>query len=166
MNGVILYMGKHGSTKQYADWISEETGFAAIDLKKESKPVLEDMVIIGSWILAGRLVAHGWIKKNWSKIEDKKVIVFSVGADEPDEKLREKYMGSSLPEGARDKVAFYALQGRFRREDQNFMLRKMLNFAVRFEKDGDLANNMVMGVNGVKRENLEEMLRYVRSFER
>ena len=165
MRGIILYQSKHGSTKQYADWISEETGFPLVDLKKNKKPDLvdKDIIIIGSWILAARMVAHGWIKKNWSKIKDKDVVVFSVGADEPTAELRKKYMDSSLPEEAKDKVSFYSLHGRFRKEDQGTLLRGMLNFAVKFEKDGDLANNMISGVDGVKRENLDEMIEHLRS---
>jgi menaquinone-dependent protoporphyrinogen IX oxidase len=165
MRGIILYMSKKGSTKQYADWISEETGFPTIDLKNINKPDLKhiDIIIIGSWILAARMVAHGWIKKNWSKISDKNVIIFSVGGDEPNDELKKKYMDSSLPEDAKDRISFYTYQGRFRQEDQNVFLRGMLNLAVKFEKEDDLAQNMVKGVDGVKRENLDEMFDYIRS---
>ncbi|MFW3146899.1 MAG: flavodoxin domain-containing protein [Thermoplasmatota archaeon] len=160
MPGIILYMSKHGSTRQYAEWLAEETGFPLIDLKKENRPDLKgkDKVIIGSWILAGRMVAHGWMKKNWSKLEGKKVIVFSVSGDEPNEELRKKYMDASLPEAARGKVSFHSFQGRFRQEDQNIFIRKMLKFAARYENDGDLAKNMVLGVDGVRRENIRGIL--------
>jgi len=41
MSGIILYKSKYGATKQYADWISERTGFSCIktdaaDIKKLS----------------------------------------------------------------------------------------------------------------------------------
>ncbi len=36
MNGIILYQSKYGSTKKYADWISEETGFPCVGTKKSS----------------------------------------------------------------------------------------------------------------------------------
>lgn len=165
MKGIILYKSKHGSTKQYADWLSEETGFSKLDLNKDGKPDLREyeIVIIGSWILAGRIVAHGWIKKNWSYLKDKEVLIFSVGADEPTEKLRKEYMGSSLQDEINNKVSFYALRGRFRKEDQNFMLRGMLKFASKFEKEGDLSNNMLVGIDEVKKENLEEMLQHISS---
>jgi len=165
MKGIILYRSKHGSTKQYADWISEETGFPAVDLKKNDQPDLKeiDTVVIGSWILAARLVAHGWIKKNRSNIMGRNVIVFSVGGDVPTEELKNTYMGSSLPEDMRDKITFYSYQGRFRQEDQNFMMKGMLKFAAKFDKEDDLAQNMVKGVDGVKRENLDEMLEYISS---
>ena len=165
MKGIVLFISKHGSTRQYAEWISEETGFPMIDLKKNKRPDLEgvDIIIIGSWILAGKMVARGWIRKNWPKVQDKKVIVFSVGGDVPNDELREKCKEASLPEDMRDGVSFYRFQGRFRQEDQNFFLRGMLKFAAKYEKEGDLAQNMVIGVDGVKRENLDEMLRYIAS---
>jgi len=160
MKGIILYMSKCGSTKQYARWIGEETGFPIVDLKKEKKPHLEDMdmVVIGSWILAGKMAAHGWIKKNWPEIREKKVIVFSVSGDVPDEEKRKGYLEASLPHEIGNRVSFHSLHGRFRKEDQNVFLRKMLNFAARFEKDGDLANSMVLGIDGVRRENIQGIM--------
>jgi menaquinone-dependent protoporphyrinogen IX oxidase len=160
MKGVVLYISKCGSTKQYAEWIGEETGFPIIDLKKEKKPDLEnlDTVVIGSWILAGKMVAHGWIKKNWPGIRDKKVIVFSVSGDVPDEEKRKKFLEASLPGEIGKMVSFHSLHGRFRKEDQNIFIRGMLNLAAKFEKDGNLANDMVIGVDGVKRENIKAIL--------
>ncbi len=160
MKGVVLYMSKCGSTKQYAQWIGEETGFPIVDLKKDKKPDLEsvDIVVIGSWILAGKLVAHGWIKKNWPKMEEKKVVIFSVSGDVPDEEKRKKFLEASLPGEIGSKISFHSLHGRFRKEDQNIFIRKMLIFAAKYEKEGDLANNMVFGVDGVKRENIKEII--------
>jgi len=165
MKGIVLFMSKHGSTRQYAEWIAQETGFNLVDLKANRRPDLKDkdIIVIGSWILAGKMVAHSWIKKNWPKIEDREVIVFSVGGDVPNEELREKHKVASLPEDMSGKVSFYLFQGRFRQEDQNVFLRGMLKFAAKYEKDGDLAGKMVKGVDGVRRENLDEMLRYIGS---
>jgi menaquinone-dependent protoporphyrinogen IX oxidase len=165
MKGVILYISKCGSTKQYAEWIGEEAGIPLIDLKKEKKPDLGgyDIIVIGSWILAGKMVAHGWIKKNWTGIKDKKVIAFSVSGDVPDEEMRKKFLEASMPPEIRSRVSFYSFHGRFRKEDQGIFIRGMLNFAAKFEKEGDLANNMVLGVDGVKRENLDEMLAHIGS---
>jgi menaquinone-dependent protoporphyrinogen IX oxidase len=165
MKGIVLYQSKHGSTRQYAEWISEETGYPEYDIKKDKLPVLDDvdLVIIGSWILNGRMVAHSWIKKNWKKLEKKDLMIFSVSADLPTEELKTKYIDSSLPDEAKGKVDFYSLHGRFRREDQNFLLKCMLNFAAKFENEGDLAANMVIGVDGVRKENLSLMLEKIDS---
>ncbi|MBN1389453.1 MAG: hypothetical protein JXA22_02310 [Candidatus Thermoplasmatota archaeon] len=167
MKGIILYMSKHGSTRQYADWISEETGFPAIDLKKDKRPDLKDIdvVIIGSWILSGRMVAHEWIGKNWHRIEKKNVIVFSVSCDVPDEELSKKFLDASFPYEIGNRISFHSFHGRFRKEDQNILLRGMLNFAAKWEKEGDLANNMVLGIDGVKRENIKELIDQIKGLQ-
>ncbi|MGA1873899.1 MAG: flavodoxin domain-containing protein [Thermoplasmatota archaeon] len=165
MKGIILFQSKHGSTRQYAEWIAEETGFPLIDLKQNVKPDLKDadILIIGSWVRAGKMISHGWIKKNWSSIQDKEVIVFAVGGDVPDEQIRKKVLDGSLPEGIKENISFYLLHGRFRQEDQNIFLRKMLNFAAKYDKEDELAQNMVKGVDGVKRDNLHDLFEKIRS---
>ena len=34
MNGMIIYKSKYGSTKKYAEWLSEETGFPCTPVEK------------------------------------------------------------------------------------------------------------------------------------
>lgn len=34
MSGIILYKSKYGATKQYAEWIAEETGFSCVQIDK------------------------------------------------------------------------------------------------------------------------------------
>ena len=34
MKGIILYTSKYGSTKRYAEWLAEETGFDCVEAKK------------------------------------------------------------------------------------------------------------------------------------
>ena len=41
MKGIIVYKTKYGSTKQYADWIKEETGFEAYPVKEVSEDQLK-----------------------------------------------------------------------------------------------------------------------------
>lgn len=36
MSGIILYKSKYGSTKKYAEWLAEETGFAPMDVGNAS----------------------------------------------------------------------------------------------------------------------------------
>ena len=163
MSGIVLYMSKHGSTRQYAEWIGERTGFQVVDLKKEKAPNLADVdiVVIGSWIFTSKMVAHGWIKKNWKGMREKKMVVFSTSGADPDQELKKKFMESRLPREISSNVAYFPLQGRFRKEDQSLIMRGMLNIAAKMDKESDLAQDLVHGVDGVKKENLEEMLEYI-----
>ena len=50
MNGLILYKSKYGETKQYAEWLGEETGFPIIESDKFNIAKLKhfDTIIICS----------------------------------------------------------------------------------------------------------------------
>ena len=65
MKGIIIYQSNYGSTKQYAQWLNEETGFEMRELKKVKKWDIEesDTIILGSPIFAGAPLNKKWIVK-------------------------------------------------------------------------------------------------------
>ena len=130
MKGIVLYVSTYGSTRQYAQWISEETGFPLIDLGKVKKPDLSgyDLVVIGGWINAMRLQNRGWIKNRWNELEGKNVLVFSTSVADP-EKHREEFLKNSFPEEIRRKIEFFPLPGRWDLDDRNSLHRGMTRFA-------------------------------------
>ena len=165
MNGIILYMSKAGSTLEYAGMLSEETGFPIHDINKDRKPDMKgkDTVIIGSWILAGKMVAHSWITKNWEDLKNKNVILFSTSAAEPDFKLKREFLEKSLPERIRDEVEFFPLHGSFRKENLNAFYRGMLSLVSKMFKNDELVKDLESGVNGVDRKNLDELIQHIGS---
>ena len=78
---VIIYKSKYFSTKKYAGWLSIKTGadlyelsdIRIIDLKKYQN------IVFGGYIEDGYIKGFEFIKRNYDKIKDKKVVVFSVG---------------------------------------------------------------------------------------
>ena len=80
MSRVIYYKTKYGSTEDYARWLSTELGFKMINIKKRPRIGTDNIVIIGSNLMFGKVRAASWIKKNWKKMEDKKVVLFFVGS--------------------------------------------------------------------------------------
>ncbi len=75
MSGIILYKSKYGSTKKYAEWIAERTGFECIktddaDIRKVQK---YDVIILGGGIYASGIAGISFLKKNISKLKDKKM---------------------------------------------------------------------------------------------
>lgn len=79
---VVIYKSKYGSAQRYAQWIADEV---KADLFERSKITLNDILKYDTIVYGGSLYAAGilgisLIKKNFDKLKDKKVIVFSVGA--------------------------------------------------------------------------------------
>ena len=163
MKGVVLYKSKYGSTRQYAEWIAQETGFPLINLNEVPRPDIEEknVVIVGGWILSDRMVTHSWIKKNRGILKRKKVILFSTSASKPTDELRCKYMDRSLPEELQEDVAYFPLWGRFDTDKLNFIDGVLMRVASRMFSKDPLMKEMVKGINGVRKENLRDLMDHI-----
>ena len=80
MNTIIVYSSTTGFTKQYAQWISEATGFEAVELKSATAEQIQnaDRVIFGSSLKAGIFLKLDKIKK----MNPKNLVIFAVGLTE------------------------------------------------------------------------------------
>ena len=82
MSGIIIYKSKYGSTKKYAEWLAEATGFDCVELSNFSAKDLGkyDTVVYGGGIYASGIAGISFIKKNYAVLSGKKTIVFCCGA--------------------------------------------------------------------------------------
>ena len=81
MNAVVVYKSKYGSTKTYAEWIAEDLGCEAIDAYtiKADDLMKYDTIIYGGGLYAEIINGVALITKNFDKLKDKKLIVYSTG---------------------------------------------------------------------------------------
>jgi len=82
MNNIaVIYKSKHGTTKQYAQWIAEELGASLFEASsiKHSQVAVYDTVIYGGGLYAGGIDGIKLVTKNRSK----SLIVFTVGLADP-----------------------------------------------------------------------------------
>ena len=86
--GIILYQSKYGSAKKYAQWLKQETGYALMETKKAELHQLSnfDVIVLGGGVYASGIAGLQFLKKNISRLSDKKIAVFAVGASPYDEK--------------------------------------------------------------------------------
>lgn len=79
MKAIIVYTSSTGFTKQYAEWISEETGIDAVTLEDGMKRNLSeyDTIVYGGWIHASMIAK---INKIVKLVPKEKLILFTVGA--------------------------------------------------------------------------------------
>ena len=82
MKGIILYTSKYGSTKRYAEWLAEETGFVCTETgKARMKDVAQyDTIILCGGIYASGIAGLSFLKKNFEHLKEKRIIVFCDGA--------------------------------------------------------------------------------------
>lgn len=81
MNPVVVYKTKYGATKTYAQWIAEELGCECVDAKRvKADDLLKyDTIIYGGGLYAEVINGVTLITKNFEKLKDKKIVVYSTG---------------------------------------------------------------------------------------
>ena len=114
MKGIIIYKGRYGATKQYAEWLGEELkipAFSAENIKEEISDY--DFLIIGSSVYIGKLEIRNWLKRNLQSISKKKIFFFQVSATPPDETEKlESYLESAISKEMRQKMEICFLPGK------------------------------------------------------
>lgn len=141
MNGIILYTSKYGSTKRYADWLSEETGFECEETKKAKIEDVKkyDIIILGGGIYASGISGLSFLKKHIGELKGKKVIIFCDGASPYEEAAFQKLVDHNLKGELAGLPCFYC-RGAWDMEHMSFMDRnlcRMLQKAVAKKKPED-----------------------------
>lgn len=124
MNTVVIYKSKYGSTKAYAQWIAEEIGCSAVDVKNIKADELSkyDTIIYGGGLYAEMIGGINFITKNFDKIKDKKIVIFTTGLTPPD--CREYYDKYVLEKNFKpymlDKIKTFNFMGKMILEELSF----------------------------------------------
>lgn len=84
---IVIYGGKYGSTKQYAQWIAQELACDCISHKEVTGERLQscDTIILGCGLYAGKLVGAKALTKHRLVARQKQLVVFTVGLTSVDD---------------------------------------------------------------------------------
>ncbi|MBC5997902.1 flavodoxin [Romboutsia ilealis] len=109
VNTAIIYQSKYGSTEKYAKWLYEEIGG---DLYKKSDVSINDLkkydtIIYGGGLYITGIAGFSFIKNNYKYLEDKKIIVFAVGASPFDTGIIFEIKGNNFPNEMKYIPCFY-----------------------------------------------------------
>ncbi len=128
-NGLIVYSSKYGSAKKYAEWLSEDTGYACRDISEVRAADIKGMLIFCGAIYASGISGLPRLKKLISAHEGK-AAVLCVGASPFDaeafEKLKERNMSGKLT----DIPVFYA-RGAWDESKMSFTDRTMCKLLIK-----------------------------------
>lgn len=152
MNGIIIYRSKYGATKQYAEWLSEATGYKAVTTDEADVKTLDqyDLIIMGGGVYAGGIACTSFLRKVYPKIKDKKIIVYTCGASPYDEKFFKQLVDMNMKDDLKGIPVFYC-RGGFDFKGMKFMdktLCKMLrkSLAKKDPKDYEVWEEALMSV--------------------
>lgn len=130
MKHIIVYGSQYGSTRRYAEKLSEQTGIPAVGYK--DVPNLSDMKII---IYLGGLYAGGVLGlaktlRNFSLQNGQKLILVTVGLADPNEPENQHNIRTSLqkqlPAGLLDQAKIFHLRGGIDYQQLSFGHRTMM----------------------------------------
>jgi menaquinone-dependent protoporphyrinogen IX oxidase len=164
MKGVIIYSGKYGATRQYAEWLREDLKFTIVDPKNcENELESSTQVILGSSVYIGKLQLRDWLHAYADLLKGKKLVLFIVSGTPAHEKAKlESYVRSSVPPGIRENCQVYFLPGRLVRKNLSIKDKFMLWMGAYLSKDPNVKKAMLEDYDAVKKENLNELIRNVR----
>lgn len=129
----VVYKSKYGSTEKYAKWIAEDTGadiFKANEAKADKIKEYDTIVYCGG-LYAGGMLGFSFIKNNYSKFSDKKLIVVAVGATLRKDEAVQELRAQNLTAEMTGKVEFFLLRGGLNYKKMNFIDRFLMYMLIR-----------------------------------
>lgn len=124
--GIIIYQSKYGATKKYVEWLQSMTDFQCAEVLKVTVNEVEqyDIVVLCGGIYASGIAGLSFLKKNISRIKDKKIAVLCVGASPFDESAFAQIKEHNLTGELREIPLFYG-RGAWDESKMNFMDRTL-----------------------------------------
>lgn len=114
---LVLYGTKHGTTKQYADWIAGELGADEKNVKNitPAQAAGYDIIVLGGALYASNVLGISFFIKNFDKLKNKKLVLFTCGLADPKVEENQKYIKENIykkftPE-MREHIMLFHLRG-------------------------------------------------------
>jgi menaquinone-dependent protoporphyrinogen IX oxidase len=130
---LVAYKSHYGSTKQYAEWIAEALG-ADLKERREVTPAMlmeYDLVIYGGGLYAGGIIGAELVAKNPCR----SLILFTVGAADPDAVDFTEYVEKYFPAGAEQPQKVFHLRGDLDYSKMSFVHRSMMKLMKKMTVD-------------------------------
>lgn len=160
MNGLVIYKGKYGATRQYALWIGESLRMNVMEEKDVTRKDLEQakFIIIGSSVYIGKLLIRNWLADNADLFNNQQLFFFVVAGTpmHQTEKL-ESFFDMSVPVLLQQKSKHFFFPGKM--EFRKLSLKdKLLMTVGKFlaARKGEVISTD--DYNSVKRENIIPLL--------
>lgn len=161
MKGAIFFSGKYGSTEQYANWISEATELPVFDIKdNNSDPAKFDFLVLGSSILYFKLSNRHWVKKNFTKLDGKVKILFSVSGAGPSDKL-DKWVANSFPRKLLSQVAHIGLRGKLDHSKVDWLVKLMLYLGSLLNPNANASKDERYGFDNMDKSSIAPIVRLI-----
>ena len=162
MKAAIIYTGKFGSTRQYANWLGEATGLPVFNLRENPpEPWNYDLLILGTSIILGKPTIAPWMKKNWPMLWGRKLLLYSVSGTAPGHPDLHTWMQRHLGKEILSQVEYVPLRGRLDLDEMPWLIRIMLKLAAKASRDPETKKRMSDGFDYMDRKSLNPILEWL-----
>lgn len=177
MKTVVIFQSKYGSTKKYAQWIAEELSCDIFERKDVKAGVLEayDTIIYGGGLYAGGVSGIDLLVKNFDKIANKNLILFTCGLGDPLEPRNTENIKSGLKKvlspQMQEKIKVYHLRGAIDYSKLSFVHKSMMamlhkvvlkkNPATLSDEDKEMLQTYGQTVDFTNKESIAPILEYM-----
>ena len=125
---VVIYSSRYGSTKRYAEAIASQLHCPALDAKK-GKRVMDDYetIIFGGGIYASGISGISLVTKNFSRLQNKRLFVFTVGISDPaDPRKYAPMLQKIFSDEMQKSISFFHFRGGMDYAEMSFVHRAMM----------------------------------------
>lgn len=162
MKAAIVYSGKYGSTRQYAEWLHEEAGIPAFDARGPVPDLAAfDFLILGSSIFVGAPTLKKWLFRNWEAIRTRPALLFTVSGTAPGHPDLISWLNLHLSPEMLAHFKYVPLRGRLDVMGLPWWVRTMLKVAARILDDPEAAKRMKEGFDYMDRDSLKPILDWI-----
>lgn len=126
---VVVYESKYGSTKKYAQCLAQEIKCDLFERSEIGINQLTDYenIVYGGGLYASGIAGISLITKNYEKIKDKNIMVFTVGlASTHDKEIFVPIIEKNFSKEMSDNIKFFHLRGRMDYSKLSFMHKTMM----------------------------------------
>ena len=123
MKTIVIYTSTTGFTKKYAEWIAEDLGADLVEARRlrlglrlglrPEKLQDYDTIIYGGSLHAVGIRGIKALKKNFARLEGKRVIVFATGATPSRADVPAEVINANFSPEERERIRFFYLRGGF-----------------------------------------------------
>lgn len=160
MKSIVVYKGKYGATKQYAEWLGADLGIPVLEASQADARTIKkfDCIIMGSSVYIGKILLRPWMKEFADILKDKKLFVFIVCATESAEKEKLEEIARENVDGMfPQRPTVFFLHGRMIKSKLGWLDRFMLKMGARMQKDPAVKQHMLQDFDDVLKINLQPL---------
>lgn len=168
----VIYKTKYGTTKKYAEWISEELGADLYEFDEVNTQILMeyDTILYGGGMYAGGVLGFSsFARKSYESIKDKNIILFGVGASLNKKNAVEAIQKNNMTEEMYWKIKPFFLRGgldykRMKKRDKlaMFIMKKIIQAKKLTDEDSlGILGTYGKTVDFTDKKSIEPIIEYV-----